>query len=85
MADSTQQTSGGSHSNLWSIANIRTNDSPATADQAIAVTNDQDPENGGYIRYRHGDNTTTNVVFVDGHVGSFKRGSILQRHIEIGY
>ena len=85
MADSTQQTTGGSHSNIWSVSALRTSGSAAAADTPIPVTNDQDPEAGGYIRYRHGDNGSTNTVFVDGHVAAFKKGEILERHVKINY
>jgi prepilin-type N-terminal cleavage/methylation domain-containing protein/prepilin-type processing-associated H-X9-DG protein len=85
MIDGTQQTNGGSHSNLWSITGIKSAGATNTADNFLTVSNDQDPEGGGYIRYRHSENTTTNTVFVDGHVGQFQKGTMKERNIKINY
>lgn len=89
MADSTQKVDGGSHSNLWSIQEIRSamNGNTGTADNFITVANDTDTTgtNDGIIKYRHSDGGSANVVFVDGHVGNFKKGTIKERHVKINY
>jgi prepilin-type N-terminal cleavage/methylation domain-containing protein/prepilin-type processing-associated H-X9-DG protein len=91
MADSTQQASGGSHSNLWSVTEIRsaTSGNTGTADNFITVANDTDTEpagnSNGIIKYRHSDGGSANVVFIDGHVGNFKKGTIKERNVKINY
>ncbi|MBC8010182.1 MAG: DUF1559 domain-containing protein [Burkholderiales bacterium] len=85
MADSAQQTSGGSHSNFWSMSEFTTPTTAATADNYIATPAEVDGSNPAIIRYRHGENSSANAVFVDGHVASFKRGTIQQRNTQIAY
>ncbi|MFH1498503.1 MAG: DUF1559 domain-containing protein [Verrucomicrobiota bacterium] len=84
--DATQQAGhGGSHSQFWSVQEMRNDGSPGDGDNPIAVSDatDSDPQSGGYIRYRH--NESMNAVFADGHVGSFKKGTILNRHVRTNY
>lgn len=83
--DATQQANGGSHSQFWSVPEMTTDGQVADADKPIAVDNttDSDPQANGYIRYRH--NGSMNAVFVDGHVGNFQKGSILNRNVRINY
>jgi prepilin-type processing-associated H-X9-DG protein len=85
MADGAQQAHGGANSEFYSVpeANSGTTNSSA-GDTPIGVTNDVDPATGGYLRYRHGGDSL-NVVFVDGHVGMFKKGEILARNMNIYY
>ncbi|AHF89844.1 prepilin-type N-terminal cleavage/methylation domain-containing protein [Opitutaceae bacterium TAV1] len=84
MADGTQREDGGSNSTFYSITEVdQTTSSDAAADTPIATPGDSDPQSSAYLRYRH--NGTLNVVFVDGHVGNFRKGDILRRHISIFY
>lgn len=87
MADATQreQTYSGkigypSYSLLPSL--VYGQGSPARADSPISTNNDVDLA-GGAIRYRH--NGRANVLFVDGHVESMKKGEIRERHVSIAY
>jgi prepilin-type N-terminal cleavage/methylation domain-containing protein/prepilin-type processing-associated H-X9-DG protein len=85
MADGAQQSHGGASANLYKVTEAdSTTTSAASADLPIATTNDADPSTGGYIRYRHS-GATTNVVFLDGHVGSFEKGTILRRNVQMFY
>ncbi|MCU0791405.1 MAG: DUF1559 domain-containing protein [Opitutaceae bacterium] len=84
--DATQQTNGGSHGQFWSVTAMTTNqdsanglEEPIEADPATDI----DPAGQAYIRYRH--NGAANMVFVDAHVESFKRGDILNRHVRAYY
>lgn len=83
--DATQQSHGGSHSQFWSVTEMKSDGNAGEGDNPIAVSDstDRDPQTGGYIRYRHGD--AMNAVFVDGHVASFKKGSILNRNVRTNY
>lgn len=48
---------------------------------------DRDPQFGGnyHIRYRHNGNKMTNVVFVDGHAASFRKGELRYRNLARNY
>ncbi len=84
LADATQQTNGGSHSNLFSVPGIVGAGGEANANTPIEIGPDNESvSNQSWFRYRH--NGRANVVFADGHVGSFQRGAILQRHIRTNY
>lgn len=79
--DATQQANGGSHGQFWSVVAMTSNqDVVSGLDDPIAVdvATDVDPNGQAYIRYRH--DGKANMVFVDGHVESFTRGTILNRH-----
>jgi prepilin-type N-terminal cleavage/methylation domain-containing protein/prepilin-type processing-associated H-X9-DG protein len=85
MADGAQQAHGGAYSNLYSLsAADSTTTNASAANDPISTAGDVDPATGGHIRYRH-NGDTTNVVFVDGHVGGFKKGTILNRHVHMFY
>lgn len=85
MADGAQQNHGGASASLYKVSEAdSTTTSTASANLPIATTNDADPSTGGNIRYRHS-GTTTNVVFLDGHVGSFEKGTILRRNVQMFY
>ena len=84
--DATQQSNGGSHGQFWSVTAMTSNqdsanglDDPIVADAATDI----DPTSQAYIRYRH--NGAANMVFVDAHVETFKRGTILNRHTRAYY
>ncbi len=83
--DATQQANGGSHSQFWSVPEMIADGSPDQADTPIGtdVITDSDPQANGYIRYRH--DNSMNAVFVDGHVASFKKGTIMNRNVRINY
>jgi prepilin-type N-terminal cleavage/methylation domain-containing protein/prepilin-type processing-associated H-X9-DG protein len=83
--DATQQANGGSHSQFWSVPEMIADGQAAEADNPIAVNDatDSDPQANGYIRYRH--NNSMNAVFVDGHAGNFKKGTILNRNVRTNY
>ncbi len=86
IGDATQQTSGSAYSNLWSVGEMYVEGSAPTAENFIVVNNaqDVDPLDGkSNFRYRH--NGHVNVVFIDGHAGSFDKGTIKRRNIAIGY
>jgi prepilin-type processing-associated H-X9-DG protein len=81
-ADAIQQTAGGSHSNFWQVPEMNRQNNPASA--AVAIAPGPDLDNGeAHFRYRH--NGKANAVFVDGHVSSFQKGTILQRHVSSNY
>ncbi len=83
--DATQQAHGGSHSQFWSVTEMKSDGNAGEGDNPIAVSDstDRDPQSGAYIRYRHGE--SMNAVFVDGHVGTFKKGAILNRNVRTNY
>ena len=83
--DATQQASGGSHSQFYSVPEFTADGQAADANRPIAVDNttDADPQANGYIRYRH--NGSMNAVFVDGHAGNFKKGTILNKNVRTNY
>lgn len=83
--DATQQSHGGSHGQFWSVSEMMSDGSVDAADTPIAVdvTTDSDPQGNGHIRYRH--SGSMNAVFVDGHVTSFQRGTILNRNVRTNY
>ncbi len=83
MADATQQTTGGSHSNLFSVPGIVGPGGEANANNPIDIGPDVDGDGSAWFRYRH--DGRVNVVFADGHVGAFQKGQILQRHIRTNY
>jgi prepilin-type N-terminal cleavage/methylation domain len=84
LGDATQQTEGGSHSNLFSVPEIFGNGSSGNADNPITIgPDDESQPNRSWFRYRH--DGRANVVFADGHVVSFRKGEILQRHIRTNY
>ncbi len=85
MADGPQQAHGGAHSNFYSItAADSTTTNASAAHEPITTAGDVDPATGGHLRYRHSGDTL-NVVFVDGHVGTFKKGEVLNRHVHMFY
>jgi len=53
--------------------------SGTSLDAAIAVTEDTDTGNNAWLRYRH--QGRVNVVMVDGHAESIKKGSVLNKHV----
>lgn len=83
--DATQQANGGSHSQFWSVPEMRADGSPGEGGNPIAVDDatDSDPQSSAFIRYRH--NGSMNAVFADGHVASFKKGTILNRNVRTNY
>lgn len=83
--DATQQSHGGAHSQFWSVSEMMSDGSIDAADAPIAVDDatDSDPQGNGHIRYRH--SGSMNAVFVDGHVTSFQRGTILNRNVRTNY
>lgn len=84
--DATQQQGhGGSHSQFWSVAEMKYDGNAGDADKPISAddSTDRDPQSGGYIRYRHGE--SMNAVFVDGHVATFRKGTILNRNVRTNY
>lgn len=86
LADATQQTNGSAYSNLWSVGEMYVEGSAPTADNYLIVNDaqDVDPLDGkSNFRYRHSGHV--NVVFIDGHAGSFEKGTIKRRNIAIGY
>lgn len=61
---------------------------PADADNDLPIdestnTNEDTDENQGNLRYRHGSDTSVNVLFVDGHVQTIGRGQILNRNVRV--
>lgn len=81
--DATQQTSGSSNSQFYSVPEMESAQLSANANVPISVANDSDPQTGGYIRYRH--NGSMNAVMVDGHIRNFKKGSILNCNASASY
>jgi len=73
---------GSAYAHLFDIAGVYTPAewfSASRADEAIPVGSDGDGINEAQFRYRHGERA--NVVFVDAHVASFRKGEILWRHL----
>ncbi|MDR1282117.1 MAG: DUF1559 domain-containing protein [Opitutaceae bacterium] len=85
MADGTQQEHGGAQSNFNTVETVAsTTTSDANGGLPIATNDDEDPTSRAAFRYRHpGD--TLNVVFVDGHVGQFRKGEVLRSNVNIYY
>ena len=85
MVDGAQQAHGGAFNNFYGNAEAQsTSTTGANAEDPIATDGDSDPATRGYIRYRHSGDSV-NAVFADGHVGVFKKGEILNRHVQIHY
>lgn len=80
-ADSTQLANGESNTRMTSYVGTSY---PALADVPIPVGEDSDGRTSRTaIRYRH--NESANAVFVDGHVESMKKGTVLHRNLHINY
>lgn len=86
MADGVQQAHGGTQSNFWSVETVRsTTTSSAEGDLPISTEGDFDPnDTQAVFRYRHPGDTLA-VVFADGHVGQFRKGEVLRRHVNVYY
>ncbi len=81
MGDSILQNNGRAHSNMWGITNVYTA-GVDRAEEAINVPADTVTDGDGvanFAYHRHGG--STNASFADGHVESFKKGTILYRHL----
>jgi len=88
--------SGGVHAVLWGVKNnagsliSANNGAPANRDLPIRVGIDEDRvlasnnPDGGNFRYRHV-GPAANVVFADGHVSTFLKGAIKERHLYTNY
>jgi prepilin-type processing-associated H-X9-DG protein len=85
VADATQQSSGQSHTNFYRISHAFNGGYAENANLPINTYADPDPDNtsGAVFRYRH--EGKTNAAFVDGYVGSFKRGEVLQKNVCVNY
>lgn len=87
-ADSTQRSNGMSNTTLSMYPGSRHGGgfaaNPRLFDAPVSVAHDSDGRGDGTaIRYRHGGRA--NVSFVDGHVESFQRGTVLHYHLYLDY
>jgi len=88
VADGVQQAHGGASSNFYQVDTMpqETSSTPSvtesTANNVIADGPDADPA-AGYFRFRH--NSKVQVAYADGHVDSFKKGTIFQKNIHNVY
>jgi len=81
--DAIQQSHGGSHSNFWSVDEMRNPGSPNNAESFIGNGPNEDGGNEGHFRFRH--NGRMNAVFVDGHVDSFELGTVQELNVRTNY
>jgi prepilin-type N-terminal cleavage/methylation domain-containing protein/prepilin-type processing-associated H-X9-DG protein len=88
IGDAIQRDPQGSHANFWGVADMTGADnlswgSPGQGSVPIQIGSDADGINEAQFRYRHGGRA--NVVFVDGHAGSFAKGEILRLNVRKNY